>query len=511
MQTVIFAILGLVSMIVGLLMSLILPDITLIALGLIAFGIILVASAAIIDFRRVKGAVTSRRGKFGTSTTIMLSIVAGIIVLVNAISVNVNNRFDFTALSQFTITSQTKDVLSKLDIPVTAKCFFVPSQDEYGISTYAYSLLTEYRNYTNELQIKIIDPDQHPEEARAYNISEYQTVVFETDLGKYSVSPTEILTQAENAFTNAILEVTGIEQKKVYFLTGHGEASHTDILSTAANALKINLLKVMTIDLQFTPEIPDDCALLIVAGPTKPMTDAEQQIIADYLKNNRTALFLTNPNAPDDIKQLLTPWGVDIQTGTIIDPSSYSTPNIDSPTITRSRSALSVITSSVYFPGATAIKSQENPPDILEIMPLVWTTSNSWLDNNFDPTVTPNYEAGTDEKGSFAIGVLIYPSQVTDSQGNVTSINKAPYIAVFGDSDFISNSHFYNGNNSDLFLTIVNVLTSGTDIMSIDHKVFTTRRLILSPEAATFLNISSVALLPAIMLVVGIFIWWRRR
>ena len=26
-------------------------------------------------------------------------------------------------------------------------------------------------NYTNELQIQVIDPDQHPEEARKYTIS----------------------------------------------------------------------------------------------------------------------------------------------------------------------------------------------------------------------------------------------------------------------------------------------------------------------------------------------------
>jgi hypothetical protein len=509
MQTAVFAILGLVSMIVGLLLSLILPEIRLIGWGLIAFGVILVASAAIIDFRRVRGAVTSRRGKFGAGTTIMVTIFAGIIVLVNAISVGVNHSFDFTALSQFTITSQTKEVLKKIDMPVTAKCFFVPAQDEYGTAIYAYSLLIEYRNYTNKLQIKVIDPDQHPEEARAYNITEYQTVVFESDKGTVLVSPTEIIAQAEHAFTNALLEVTGIEQKRVYFLTGHGEASPTDVLSGVADALQTNLLKVMIIDLQFTPSIPDDCAVLIVAGPTKSMTDSERQIIADYLKSNREALFMTNPNSPDDIAKLLTPWGVDVQNGTVIDPTSYITPDIDSPTIPRSRDYLGLTT--VYFPGATAIIPQENAPTGMEVLPLVWTTKDSWIDENFDPTIAPKFDSATETKGAYAIGVLIQPTIEKDSSGNATKVNEGPYIVAFGDSDFITNNHFYNGNNSDLFLTLVKALTSGTDVMSIDRKVLTTRRLILSPEAATFLNISSIALLPAIVLIIGAIMWWRRR
>ena len=43
MQTIVFAILGLVSMVVGLLLSIILPEIKIFAWGLIAFGIILVS------------------------------------------------------------------------------------------------------------------------------------------------------------------------------------------------------------------------------------------------------------------------------------------------------------------------------------------------------------------------------------------------------------------------------------------------------------------------------------
>ena len=206
----------------------------------------------------------------------------------------------------------------------------------------------------------------------------------------------EILAQAEHSFTNAILEVTGIQEKKVYFVTGDGEASPTDTLSAAADALQTNLLQVETIDLQITPSIPDDCAVLIIAGPTQPMTDNERQIIANYLKANRYALIMTNPNSPDDIAKLLAPWGVNVQSGTIIDPDSYVTGNIDSPTVPKSRDNMGL--DKVYFPGATAIIPQTTAPTDMEVIPLVWTTTDSWLDKNYDPTTTPKFNSATETK-----------------------------------------------------------------------------------------------------------------
>lgn len=84
-------------------------------------------------------------------------------------------------------------------------------------------------------------------------------------------------------------------------------------------------------------------------------------------------------------------------------------------------------------------------------------------------------------------------------------------LAVITDSDFAANRDFRNGNNGDLFLTTVNWLTQGEEIISVDRKVLPNRQLILSPEEARFLNISSIGLLPILLLVIGGLLWWRRR
>jgi ABC-type uncharacterized transport system involved in gliding motility auxiliary subunit len=509
MQTVIFAILGLVSMLVGLLMSLILPQTGVLAWGLIALGIILVTAAFVMDFRRVKGAVTSRRGKYGTSTSVMM-------IFVNSISVGVNHQFDLTALSSFTLTAQTKDVLAKLDKNINVYCFFLPTDDTSHTEAYALNVLAQYQNYTKDLTLSIIDPDQHPEQARKYGITDsslYESIVFETDIGTYTVYPTQIIDTtnntfyAENSFTNAILEVTGTQEKKIYFVTGEGEATPSD-LSDAANALQNSLLQIMVINLQVATSIPDDCAVLLVAGPTQSMTESERQLIKTYLLNNGKAIFMTNPNSPDDIAKLLAPYGIGIPGGTLIDPSSYVIPSMDTLNVQKANDYLGL--ANVYFPGATAI-TQSTLPSGLGWLTLVSTSTDSWLDLNFDPSVTPKYDSATETKGTYTIGALIAPQEITDSSGNGTGKTYAgPSIVVFGDSDFITNSNFYSVNNGDLFLNLVKYLGAG-DVVQIENRGLTNRRLIISPEEASFLNISSIALLPAIVLIIGILMWWRRK
>jgi hypothetical protein len=530
--TGLIAVLGLLTLLVGLVVMILLPDIRFAAWSILALGILLLATAFIIDFRRVGRTLTGKRGRFTTGTTVMVSVFIGITLLVNAISIGNYHRFDLTGLAQFTLTSQTKEVLSKLETPVQALCFFTPN-DTYGIGSYATSLLAEYQNYTDQLSVEFIDPDEHPDQAREYGITQYQTVAFETEKGRRLVPLYEYVTydaqgnptgvEAENAFTSAILEVTGVVQKKVYFLTGHGEADINSSYSYARQGLLDNLYKVSTLDLARTPSIPDDCATLIIAGPREPIPSEELVTIAKYLVSGRQALILVNPDPPQGIRLLLSLWGIATANGTVIDPSSYLAPSIDTPRVPSARNNFGL--SDVYFPGATPINpfpeyepSTTNPttgevlPQVvwtsanssIQMYMLLWTSDDSWLEMNFDPSEEPEFDEGTDLKGPLALGFLIFtPPSSEEEQGAA--------LIVIGDSDFASNQHFYNGNNSDLFLSAVNWLAAGKELISIERKVLPFRRLVIGPAETKVIQFTSIGLMPLLVLVMGSIIWWRRR
>jgi ABC-2 type transport system permease protein len=529
------AILGVIALLAGLIIMLILPEIRYAAWIILGLGVILLATAFITGFQRVGTALVSKRGRFSAGTTLMVSVFIGIILLANAISIGNYHRFDLTGVAQFTLTSQTKEILNNMETPVEVIIFSTPDEP-YGITDYITSLLLEYQNQADKLKLSSIDPEQQPDQARNYEIYTYPTVIFESANGYRSVLPQDVImvvgteeeyeyaVDAEHAFTSAILEVTGTIQKKVYFLTGHGEGDIYDDYLYAANGLRDNLFTVDALDLVATPAIPDDCAALIIAGPQTSLSSNEIEIIQSYLYNNGQALIMINPNTPTEIKQLLYYWGALVGDGTIIDPTSYLSPNKDSPSSSRDTNYFGL--SSVYFPGATAIILQpEFEPTLItsedeetqqyvwisEDSPiamymLIWTSEDSWLEWELEPDQEPDYNEETDIKGPLAISFLIYTTPSDESSGE-----EGTAIIVIGDSDFASNEHFYNGENSDLFLTSVNWLTMGEEIISIDRKVVSFRRLIIGSEEETFIKISSIGLLPLIVLITGGVIWWRRR
>ncbi len=526
------AILGLLALLIGLIIIIALPNLKLAAWGILLLGVILLGAAFIMDYQRVGRAISGRRGRFGTATTVTVSIFIGIILLANAISFGNFYRFDLTGVSQFTLTSQTKDVLSKLKIPIKVTCFFTPDDPYGGVNSYVTNLLTQYQNYTDQLSVKIIDPDEHPDQARQYDIQVYSTVVFESEKGLRLVLPQEIVVvsgqqitgiEAEHAFTSAILEITGIVQKKVYFLTGHGESGINSEYSNVRDSLRDNLYQVETLDLLQTHAIPGDMAALVIAAPLRALNAEEATIIQQYMQNGGRVLFLLNPDSPPEFKQLLAPWGVDVEGGTVIDPSSYAAPNKDNLLIPRTRNFLQL--SNVYFPGATAIIPQpeyqssqiagttefvwisENTS--IELYSLLRASANSWLEKNFNPDEEPQFNEGADLGPPLHIGFLITNS--TSQPGATPVEGEGTRLIVLGDSDFASDQNFYNGNNGELFLNSVNILSAGTELISIKRQVLPFRRLVVGPEATTFMQYSSIILLPLLVLLTGGVMWWRRR
>ncbi|MBI2847799.1 MAG: GldG family protein [Chloroflexi bacterium] len=516
------AILGLVSLLIGLIVMLLLSGLKLVGYGVLLLGVLFLAIAFVIDFRRVGRVLIARRSRFSTGATVMISIFLGIVIFVNAISIGNYKRFDVTSLAQFTLTSQTKQVLQELKAPVEVLFFYgVKNNIDILLQSYAESLLGEYKNYSDKLSAKFIDMDAQPEQARQNGVTLPSTAIFKSENLRRVVLPFEMVEldpqgqsitgiEAEHAFTGALLEVTGAVQKKVYFLVGHGEASPGSDAAggyrTAREALLDNLFQVATIDLAVTPVIPDDMTALIIAGPQRPLNSSEIDIIRRYIDNSGWVMILLNPASPQNVRDLLLPWGVRVEDGTVIDTSSFVSPQKDYPLVTRTKNFFSL--TEVYFPGATAIIPTENSSLELDIRPLAYTSTASWLDKDFDPKQEPALTEGVDVAGPLALGALIIvPFKET---GEATEV-KDTRIVVFGDSDFASNQHFFNGNNGELFVNAVNLLTVGKEIVSIERKALPFRRMLVTQEQTQFITYSSIGILPLLMLITAAVVWWRRR
>ena len=498
MQTSILALLGLGALSVGLVLSFVMPGIRYYAWIILALGAALLAVAFIFDLRRVQNALISHQGKFGVSTTVGVSLFVGVILLANAISVGNFHRFDFTGLAQFTLTSQTKEALQALEKTVEVVTFFSPTVPPQ-VSMQGRFLLDEYQLYSDRIILRNLDPDLNPDQARQYGLNrigaQYGSVIFKSDEGQIQVYGPQIVGEAEHAFTSAILQVTGIRQKRIYFITGHGEHSIHNDYSKARGGLKDNLFLVSELDLLNGFGIPQDAATLVIPGPNKDLDNREIKLLNEYLEKDGKLLILLNPDPSKSWKQLLSEWWVDVPAGTLIDPASHVAPNLDHPLFPRNQNIFGL--TKVYFAGAAGLIPRKGFPESVKIQPLAWTSRKSWIEKDFTSGEEPQFDKLKDQQGPFAIGAMI-------NKGGTS-------IVVFGDSDFITDKHFYNGNNSDLFLSVINRLAASSEVISVDRKVLPARRLLLSPEQVRFLHVSSIGLFPILLLIIGGYVRWRRR
>ena len=107
-------------------------------------------------------------------------------------------------------------------------------------------------------------------------------------------------------------------------------------------------------------------------------------------------------------------------------------------------------------------------------------------------------------KGPIAIGIVM-AAALTQDQPKLTR------MIVIGDSDFASNEHFSQVNNGDLFLNSVNWLAEETNLITIHRTALPFRRLAVGPDQTNFINYSSLALPPLLVLLIGLVVWWYRR
>ncbi len=505
MSAALLAVLGVTSLVVATALGFVLPEARAVTWTILACGTGLLAAALVLDLRRDRS-IVSGRGLFGIGATLRVSLFLGIVLLANAISVSTYHRFDFTGLANFTLSAQTKDFLGKLDQPVEVVSFFSPGPAT-PVANFAASLLAEYHNYTSDLVLRSVDPQISPDQARQYGIDSTAAllgaVVFSGKDGQRRVIGPQIIGGAEYAFTSAIMEVTGARQPRIYFVTGHGEPDLNADYDSVRQALRDDLFDVATLDLADASSVPGDAALVVIAGPRRDPSAAELEKLQTYLKNGGRLLVLLDPNPPPGLRQFLKTWWIDVEDGTIVEPDKHVYPNEDVALVTKDRDNFGL--DETYFPGATAVIPQEDVPANVDTGALVWTTPQAWLDRDFAPGKPPVLDAGSERKGPLAIGAFLSVRPGAEASGPQSR------LIVIGDSDFAANAHFNNGQNGSLFLDAVGWLTSDAKIVSIDRKVIASRRLLLGPEQARFVQLSSIALLPLLLVVGGGLAWWRRR
>ncbi len=502
-----FGLFGLVLLLFGLLAGVITSSWTSrYVLVHLIFGGALLALYLFTHIESLKESVSGRKTKYGTNTIVYTVLTLAVLGFVNYIGYQHAWRYDATEQGVFSVAPQTRQILEALDRDIEVFAFFREAE-----GTYARDLLESFTNISERFTFTMIDPDRRPELAQEMEVTQYGTLVLTS--GEESTKITEV---TEEGLTNALIRFTSADRKRVYFAIGHGEPdleqreTPNDFGQLEA-ALDNEGLEVESLLLASVPDVPDDADVLIITATERPFLEPEIAALERYLDRGGRALFMIDPRAGAELLPLLEARGVEVGANVVVDQvmQLFAGPSLGVQPIV-SDYGFHPITEEfgerTIFLLARTVDAAEEVPEGITVTPLARTSTNSWAESDIERLFGANEAVMDDDDlaGPVSIGVAVTrtPEAPTDPEGR---------IVVFGDSEWVNNSNLSLYYNQDLFLNSVSWLAGEADLISIRPRGTRASRIVLTESESWSVFYLSVLLLPEIVLLAGLFIWWRRR
>ena len=438
-------------------------------------------------------------------------VFLAIIGLVAWLSTRYVYQADWTYGHRNSLSTSSVKLLGTLTGPLTFTAYV---RDNAELRDAIRRFVGKYQHVKQDITLTFINPDTDPQAARSAGVTANGELVV-----GYQGRTAKLTQISEVNVTNAIERIAHSASDFVVFLTGDGERNplgqHNFDLGDFGTQLTQKGFKVETLNLAVTPSIPDNTAVLVIAGPQANLLPGAVNITAGYLKRGGNLLWLGDPGSLYGLEPLAQDLGISFGKGTIVDPDSQLFGIADPSVIlvakyNTSSSITRGFNTATLFAGATSLSTDPGTPwqadNFLESLPRSWLETGK-LDGNvkFDP-------GHGDKQGPLPIGVSLtreIKPPPASKDGEQKAIEQR--VVVTGDGDFLSNAYLNNGGNLLLGLNIFNWLAHENSFININPEAAPDRTLTLSKSSQTLISLGFLFLIPLGLIVVGIIIWSRRR
>src|SRR5579885_3018447 len=330
-----------------------------------------------------------------------------------------------------------------------------------------------------------------------------------------SGSHNETLTgTGEQDITNAIIKVTRDTVKTICFVDGHGEKSLSsgegDGLEGDDKALKNEGYQTKTVNLVSSGEVPNDCSVLVDAGPKQALFPQEAGFISKYLDNGGRVLLLLDPETDPKVDSVLDAWNVSLGSNVVIDASGVGRLFGTGPAVPLvvdygANPIVQNFTGTMtFFNLARTVSIKDKSKSDPEATELLKTSPRSFTVPNLK-TKEVRYDPAKDQAGPLSLGVA------AERKSGSGAASKDSRLVVIGNSAFATNQWAGLQRNGDLFVNTINWLAQDEDLISVRPKNPTNRRVILTETQQRELVLASLFFLPGLVLMSGAVIWFKRR
>jgi ABC-type uncharacterized transport system involved in gliding motility auxiliary subunit len=473
-------------------------------------GIILLIAYFSAGIENLRTFLGERSTKYGTSTIVASLIFIAILAIINFISYRHNHRFDLTSESVYSLSPQSVQVLAGLTKDLRMEAFV-----EGGMNPELDDLLKNYAASSSKVTYRLVDPDREPELAEKYGVKSFNTVRIQ-----YGDASNQVTQPTEETLSNAVIKLTRSGRQTVCVIEGHGEPDVDDKegqhgLSQAKTALENENYEVKKVLLASMEKVPDECKVVLIAGPTRPFLSQELPQIDAFLKAGGRALFLLSPQHADELISFLEPWGVKVGNDVVVDqvvrlfqgPALGLAPLVE--TYDSSHEITKELKGRTLFPMTRSISANAEGKPGIKAVELVKTSASSWAEVDIDGIFQRQQATldGADRKGPVPIAVAV------DADLKLMGVpdGKDARIAVFGSTEFADNRNLEGTYfNRDLFLNTVGWLVGESDLLSIRPRAVRASRVSFTEAEGVAIFYLAVLLMPELLLIAGLSVWWSR-
>ncbi len=480
---------------------------------------------AVVHRQAITGAARARGVRLGANSFIFVLFVLGILVLVNVLAARHHWRKDITEEQIHSLSEQTRSIVTELEQDLQIVAFINERDPRAGRqAAQLRNRLREYEMLSPRVSVETYDPVLDTEKVQEYNVTPTSTSILVIKSGEREE---KIYGGDEEQLTSAILAVTTGEKARVCFLTGHGELSIEGSQGASLGSIKATLedqqytVDTLNLATEEKPDIPGDCAVLVIAGPTEEIRQEEMDAIVDYAEQGGNLLVALERGGPQ-MSELLGTYGVDPLDGVVRDRNAGYLGAAEIPMVqvtgghriveNLGRVPVALVTARPLELTDTSMQQPTPPgapPPAQDATPLLETTASATL-------ATSGGDETAGRSGPFTVAAVIdktQPPQQNPMMPSPQEEQTGPRIVVMGDAEMMSDQFINLGlsGNAYFVLNSVNWLMENEKLISIPPKKDLPRYLTMNAGQKRFVWALVVGIIPLAIGLAGFIVWWRRR
>lgn len=481
--------------------------------GNVGLGFLLILGSVVFGFENVVRLAGRRSARYGTGAIVYSVLFVVLVAGLNYLGARHHARWDVTEAGIHTLAPQSRSVLEALEAELTMTAFA-----EGGIDPGLQSLLDSYR-YAAPTRVRtaLLDPDREPAKVEQAKITTVPSVSL-----RYGDETFVVTQPSEETITNGIIRVARTGRKTVYMAQGFGQAPLDDPndpkgYAAAKVGLEQENYEVQTLVWPAASAVPEDAFAVIVPGIDHPLPATAIAVLDEYLRRGGHVLLMVGPRQGDDeLHAFLGRWGVKVGHDVVVDQQlqllgtsvvglqPLATDYGDHP-ITRNFRGYTT------FPQTRTVEPDATGKKGLIVTPLVRTGPSSWAETRVDEVYTQGTVAldPEDRRGPLSVAVAI---QANLPEMGIPGEAVEARLVVVGTPSFADSQEFTRRPlNADLFLNAVGWLVGQSETVSVRTRTIRSSRADLTPAQAQRLMYLSIFIIPQILVLMGVSVWWWRR